>query len=609
VQSQRNVRVRDRGYAILVAFFLAQTLLLVWFGVLRPERMVVKGVDPVYYYAYTRSIFFDGDLDFRNEFERLQEGGLPSIEETPTGKVANVFSIGPGILLAPFFLTGHVYALVTGYEPRDGYSAPYMMMSFVGLAVYGLFGILFSYAALRWLYPMKVAVLAVLGGWLATSVAYYIYPIALMPHTVSFFLVAVFLWIWLRVRDRHLSRRGWFLLGVLGGVMMLARWQNAIFLLTPVLDIWLRRRRREGEPALTPALSRRERESGAPLSEGGLGGISSSSGALTRARREDQQSDSPHPNPLPPGERGTALDRRVLTPPQTWLIFFAGAFIAFLPQIIAWQVIFGRPLLIPQGGGFLLWLRPQIHLLLFSRHNGLITWTPITLFGLIGLVQFARTAERRSLGIALIAVVVGQLYLNSIVVDWFAGMGFGMRRFVGTMPILMIGLATFLAWLTRKIRYYQTCVLVGFLVLWNALFLVQYYIPLFSWDRPITLREFFVDKIEIVQAVRRHSFQTAALVTAHEGNMRDAVRYAQEAVALGPHSPEARMTLALAYAQRGNRGPAGAELAAAAKILDGTEYVRKRFSSMLKRAGLGSEVVYYEEVLRELEKGNPPYPP
>ena len=75
----------DRGCVILLLAFLLQTVLLAWFGVLRPERMVVKGVDPVCYYSYTRSILFDGDLDLRNEFERLQEGGLPRHRGTAIG--------------------------------------------------------------------------------------------------------------------------------------------------------------------------------------------------------------------------------------------------------------------------------------------------------------------------------------------------------------------------------------------------------------------------------------------------------------------------------------------------------------------------------------------
>lgn len=520
---QSFLRLRDRGYPILVAFFLAQTLLLVWFGVLRPERMVVKGVDPVCYYAYLRSLCFDRDLDFRNEYTRLQEGGLPVIEPTPTGKTANVFSIGPALFLSPFFLAGHLCAVVTNYQPRDGYSPPYMVACFLGLAAYGLAGIVVAYAAVRRLFPLRIALLAVLGGWLATSIAYYVYPVALMPHTISFFLVGAFLWVWLTVRERELSRKAWFGLGLLGGLMMLARWQDGIFLAIPLIDVWVRSARNGGRVGAPPA--------------------------------------------------------------KLWLLI-PGALLGFLPQLLAWQVIYGRPFLIPQGGGFLLWLRPKIHLLLFSRHNGLFSWTPITLLGLIGLVSLVRKPDSRSLGVALAAAVAGQIYLNSIVLDWYAGMGFGARRFVGSMPILMLGLGASLEWLTRRIRYYQAAAVVGLFILWNALFLVQYYVPLVPWDRPITWRELVLDKLQIVPAIRRHALQTAAVALVEKGETAQGIEYAREAAALGPHSPEAHIALAFALTRLGNRPGAERELRAAAAILGGTEYVHRRFSRMLNRAGL-----------------------
>jgi hypothetical protein len=282
------------------------------------------------------------------------------------------------------------------------------------------------------------------------------------------------------------------------------------------------------------------------------------------------------------------------------LSFLAGALLAFLPQIIAWQVIFGRPFLIPQGGGFLLWLRPKIHLLLFSRHNGLITWTPIILFALIGLVLFARERKWRSLGIAFCVVIAAQVYLNSIVVDWYAGMGFGMRRFVGSMPVLMVGLGSCIHWLKGKIKGWQVSALVGLFILWNTLFLTQYYTGLVPWDRPVTWRELFLDKIGIVQALQRHTLQRAAVASIYGGNLQNGFEYAREAVGLGPHSPEARMALALAEARAGRRDAAAVELRAAAGILGGTKYVRTKFSSMLRRSGLGGEVEYYEEILKDM---------
>src|SRR5688500_3190536 len=56
------------------------------------------------YFAYIRSLVFDGDLDFRNEWEHW---GLKALPTTATGRMANPYPIGPALLWAPFFLVAH----------------------------------------------------------------------------------------------------------------------------------------------------------------------------------------------------------------------------------------------------------------------------------------------------------------------------------------------------------------------------------------------------------------------------------------------------------------------------------------------------------------------
>src|SRR5919198_1384186 len=54
--------VRDKGALIILALFL----LLLPFSLKR-----IYASDEVQYYAYLRSVYFDGDLDFRDEYEHF----------------------------------------------------------------------------------------------------------------------------------------------------------------------------------------------------------------------------------------------------------------------------------------------------------------------------------------------------------------------------------------------------------------------------------------------------------------------------------------------------------------------------------------------------------
>ena len=68
--------------------------------------------DGFYYFSYLRSLAFDRDVDFRNDYTLLGLGDKPHLfQPTPTGHAQSAASIGPAILWAPFFAAGHVVAL------------------------------------------------------------------------------------------------------------------------------------------------------------------------------------------------------------------------------------------------------------------------------------------------------------------------------------------------------------------------------------------------------------------------------------------------------------------------------------------------------------------
>ncbi|MBU1261953.1 hypothetical protein KKG61_00410 [bacterium] len=125
----------------------------------------------------------------------------------------------------------------------------------------------------------------------------------------------------------------------------------------------------------------------------------------------------------------------------SYLPFLLGGFMGFLPQLITWKIIYGKFLLIPQGGEYMKWKAPEILNLLFSSWHGLYSWTPILIFSTFGLFLIWKKSKRLCIG--LIAVFLVQIYVNSCISDWWAGLAFSARRMAGYAPIFMIGLAAF----------------------------------------------------------------------------------------------------------------------------------------------------------------------
>ena len=72
-------------------------------------------------------------------------------------------------------------------------------------------------------------------------------------------------------------------------------------------------------------------------------------------------------------------------------VIAVAAAVAFVPQMIVWQVLYGRAFTVPQGPGFMHWQDPALLAVLFSQH-GLLTWTPILAMAMVGIAFVARRA-------------------------------------------------------------------------------------------------------------------------------------------------------------------------------------------------------------------------
>src|ERR1700688_501621 len=97
-------------------------------------------------------------------------------------------------------------------------------------------------------------------------------------------------------------------------------------------------------------------------------------------------------------------------------------------------------------GGFFFFLFS----VLFSANHGLLSWTPLLLFALIGLVAFWRSVPR--VGAAFLGATLAFYYFIASYPDCAGISSYGSRFFVSLPPLFILGLAVFLDRFTRIFR-------------------------------------------------------------------------------------------------------------------------------------------------------------
>lgn len=154
---------------------------------------------------------------------------------------------------------------------------------------------------------------------------------------------------------------------------------------------------------------------------------------------------------------------------KDWGKYFVGAIIGFLPQLIAWQLLYGSFWTIPYFAheGFNL-LQPHLLEIFFSTKFGLFIYSPILMVSFIGLVFWKNKLRGWILGALLI-----ELYVISTWSTWWQGASYGIRMFIGSLPIASIGIAAFLQRTLQKkiLSTHALSVLIATLVGLNVLLL------------------------------------------------------------------------------------------------------------------------------------------
>jgi hypothetical protein len=362
--------------------------------------------DEIEYFSFLRSLWFDRDLSFDNEYRYFHDRDIARSEGfydtflapyTETGLRLNFGTIGAALLWLPFYAAadaGVRVARLSGSSiAADGFSPPYIASVAYGSALYGFAAVLMSIGAARRVFGPAAPLAAGLAVWLGTPLFFYMYIAPPFSHACSAFAVALFVTIWLHVRSTW-SVHGSIALGLSAALMTTVREQDVFFALPVALDFVL--------------------------------------AALQAQRTGDG------------GGTASALASAV-----AGCVAFA---VGLLPQLISYQVLNGH--FGPSGvvTRKMTWTAPHAFQVLGSPSHGFLLWTPLAALAIAGLVVLATRVDRmqRRIGLIAMLMVALQVYVSGSIESWTVAGAFGQRRFVGLTIVLVLGLASL--WTAVEIR-------------------------------------------------------------------------------------------------------------------------------------------------------------
>jgi hypothetical protein len=371
------------------------------------DKMI--GSDGKGYYAYLPAIFIHHDLsyDFVESYERTHYQAENDFFDfrikTDTGTVNKYFP-GAAILWLPFFLLAHLFSLLFKF-PADGYSLPYQIA--IGLAA-----IFYLWLGLKFL--RKILQHFKVDGWLdvfviwiiffGTNLYYYTIEEPSFTHVYSFALINIFSLTIIRLSSKY-QAIGLYILSVCLALIIITRPVNGIIIFAI--------------PLLT--------------------------GTNKNIIKLFQN---------------IFCDRRNL---------FGASLIGLLIMLIIpglWYLQSGKFLIYTYGDEKFHFLYSNMIDVLFSYHNGWLTYTPIALVSLFGFYPIFKKTFLGGLKIFSFLFVV--VYFVGCWSVWWYGEAFGMRPMIEFYFVIAILLGIWIKFLrTKKILFLLTVVSLVILTVFN----------------------------------------------------------------------------------------------------------------------------------------------
>lgn len=417
--NSQGFRLRFDRYSVIIFFIIFPILSCIFLLHYFIVGQAVYG-DGISYYAYTRSIYIDRDLNFNNEYSHIYSSeNNNSLKEKINGQVStknfkNKYFVGAPL----FWLPGFAFADFTskslnllGFEvPLSGYSDIYQISVGILNVLFVTIGIYLLYRFFNIFFEPLISFMSIVVILFGSSLLFYGGIDVINSHPFSFLLGSLLLVVWYKVVEKT-SYKKLFLLGLISGILAMTRTNDGIFFL-PIL--------------------------------------------MERTYNLFKKRNSP------------------LEFLKTYVTLFVGFFIGFFPQLFIWQFLNGTFWKTPYNINELHLLEPGFLDTLFYKNSGLIIWTPVLIFCFVGLIIAVKYKKLRKIGFFCLLAVIFQFYVIS---SWGLGRlneSFSNRLIVSSLPFFAFGIGSVFYYVKKKFSLTTVYIFTILIILVNILFIFYF---------------------------------------------------------------------------------------------------------------------------------------
>ncbi len=347
--------------------------------------------DVMGYYFYLPATFIYKDLRHLKFKEEIMQKYRPNntfaeATQIEDGSYVLKYSSGMSWVYFPFFIIGHLLAMLLGY-PLDGFSPPYQLSIAIGSLAIALLGVWMARKVLLNYFSDGVVAFTLILLVFGTNYLNYVSFDGAMTHNYLFTLYAFLI---------HFTRR-WYqeqtwkntiMIGLLVGLAILIRPSEIVAALIPLL--WL-----------------------------------------------PEGINKFHAKKSIWGKSYLKLFASI------GLVILVGSI-----QLIYWKWASGQFVFYSYGGEGFTWNGVHLKNCFFSFRKGWLIYTPLMLFAVLGFIPLA--GKRLNLFIPMFVFFLINTYIVFSWNTWWYGGSFGQRAMVQSYAILIFPLAAFIEWISKK---------------------------------------------------------------------------------------------------------------------------------------------------------------
>lgn len=330
-------------------------------------------------------------------------------------------TMGMALMYTPSFLVGHSVALLSDKYEADGYSKPYKKANHAGTIIYMLIAVYFLHKSLRFFFSKGIAYITTICIFFGTNYFFYVTAWGELAHSYLFLLFSLIIYLSIKWHEDFKAYR-FLLIAFLCGLATLIRPTEIVSILFPILY-----------------------------------GI----------------------------HNKESLRYKLNLLGKNWVYLLLGVivfFIPIIPQLFYWKYITGNWIFYSYGSEESFFFgQPKIMHVLFSYRKGLLIYTPIISFALIGFYFMKHKLKAQIIPTSIIFCV--SLFLVSSWWCWWFGGSFGMRAMVQYYVFLAFPMAAFFEYMFQKKYLKWGTLVISCAFIWlNIVQSLQYTRATIHWD-------------------------------------------------------------------------------------------------------------------------------